>query len=426
MHDYKIFKINQLDSISPTFCAAKWYVADFYLHTGQTSSCHLPHPDKIDLELAKTNSHYFNNTIEKIQQRADMLAGKKPSKCSNCWQVESASSDAISERTVYSYRFKDINFKELDLSVNQTPLEITVAFDTLCNFTCSYCDATQSSKWATELKTNGLFKKIFNDKRKIYQQLGTKYLVNDYNQVFELFLAYINEVTPDLQIITCLGGEPLISPNFWKFIEHLSNMDSSHIILTVVTNLSDIKNIKRLMKYKDKFKDLIINASIENINRRGEFVRAGLEWNVFESNLQWLISNNIKVNLLATCSGIVLDGLIEFLNWHAQFKNVGLRVYRLRYPNFQALQVLPDHLKQIYYTQLDDWIEANKSNIDNSTIEQLKNICYILNNHDKIYDDISIELLQLDAKEFYKQYAYRNKFDIKDIFSKELATWLLN
>ena len=40
----------QLNSISPSFCAAKWYNASIHLGSGYTGSCHLPLPHLIDKE----------------------------------------------------------------------------------------------------------------------------------------------------------------------------------------------------------------------------------------------------------------------------------------------------------------------------------------------------------------------------------------
>lgn len=425
MSEYKVFKITRLDPLSPTFCAAKWLSADFYLHTGRTSSCHLPVPDKIDLEQAKTNIHYFNNTVEKLEQKAEMLAGNKPDKCSNCWQVESVA-DAVSERIIYSSKFGDYNFSKLDNTAEQAPTTISVSFDTLCNFACSYCDASQSSRWATDLATNGPYKKIYKDPRMTYQRLGKKELVDDYDEVFNLFLQYVDKIKPTLHIVNCLGGEPLISPNFWQFVDHLTQFDCSHIGLSVVTNLSDLENVKRLLSYKEKFRKISITASIENTNTRAEFLRAGLNWNTFKSNLQWLQSQDVEVNLAATCSLVALDGLVDFLEWYINLNFVGLNIFRLRHPNFQVMQVLPFEMRVNYNKDILTWIEKNYFKIDTETLEQIRNICYTLNSDYKTYDGVPIELLQTDAKHFYKQYAERNNFKIQDIFSKNLSDWLLN
>ena len=42
-----------LNTISDSFCAAKWYNASLHLGHGYTNSCHLPLPHPIDLEEIK-------------------------------------------------------------------------------------------------------------------------------------------------------------------------------------------------------------------------------------------------------------------------------------------------------------------------------------------------------------------------------------
>ena len=44
-----------LNSVSKSFCAAKWYNASIHLGHGYTGTCHLPLPHPIDLEEIKNN-----------------------------------------------------------------------------------------------------------------------------------------------------------------------------------------------------------------------------------------------------------------------------------------------------------------------------------------------------------------------------------
>ena len=101
--DFKQFKLQRLDSISPSFCAAKWLHSSFYLHTATTSSCYYPAPEQIDLARAEQNINEFNNIPAKISQRKDMLTGQRPAACVNCWMQEDADPAALSDRIVESY-----------------------------------------------------------------------------------------------------------------------------------------------------------------------------------------------------------------------------------------------------------------------------------------------------------------------------------
>jgi MoaA/NifB/PqqE/SkfB family radical SAM enzyme len=430
MSNYKQFKIERLDPISPTFCAAKWLMSDFYLHTGSTSSCHLPTPDKIDLDLVEQNINHFNNTIEKIEQRQSMMEGKQPDKCSNCWQVENNDPTAISERILYSHMFKDYDFTEFNSDTNQIPHQITVSFDTLCNFTCSYCDASQSSSWRTDLLLSGPYKNINNDNRKTYQRLGKNKSVDNYTYVSDKFFEYVVYCLPNLKKLNCLGGEPLISPNFWEFVDKLVLHDTSELILHVVTNLSNEKNLKKILKYKNKFKNIEIVASIDNTGTSAEFLRKGLNWLEFEKNLIDILEEGIDTNLIATLPGLALDNITAFLDWYVklnqEYSHIGLKLYRLRHPNFQTIQVLPEKLKIKYKKEITQWLENNSNLIQSSLLEQIKNIIIVLDPTIDTYENIDVNLLQQDAKVFYKEFAKRHKFNLDLIFSRELCDWINN
>ena len=63
--ELKKWKEENLDTISKSFCAAKWYNASLHLGHGYTNSCHLPLPHPIDLEKIKIDPTYLHNTDHK-------------------------------------------------------------------------------------------------------------------------------------------------------------------------------------------------------------------------------------------------------------------------------------------------------------------------------------------------------------------------
>lgn len=420
---YKQFKINKLDPISSTFCAAKWLNADFYLYNGTTSSCNFPSPHKIDFDRVSDDINCFHNTREKIEQRQMMLNGEQPPLCSNCWNIENVNPTAMTERIIFSKDYENLDFTKFDLSTEWKPKTITVAIDTICNFTCSYCDASQSSSWATDLKINGPFKNLQGDPRNTYSRLGNSLNEQEYRKVFDFFKSYTEHCLSDLEILTCLGGEPLTSPNFKEYFEFLLTCNTQNLTLRLVTNLSNIKYLDYILSYRYKFKEIQLFVSIDSIGKRAEFIRGGLEWEQFNLTIESVLDRNIRVSILSTIPGIACDGLIDFLNWFTELydkykENVTITLNRLRHPNFQAIEVLPKTLKIQYKNELTDWL-ANNS-IHDQAVEQIKNIIVSLESSD------SSDLLQNSFKTYYKEYARRHNFNIVEIFSKELTSWIIN
>ena len=99
-----------IDSISTSFCAAKWYNVSIWLGNGRTASCHHPLAHSIPKGELLENKTALHNTKFKKEQRKLMLNGERPAECSYCWRVEDASekdSGIFSDRVYQTYRYTD-------------------------------------------------------------------------------------------------------------------------------------------------------------------------------------------------------------------------------------------------------------------------------------------------------------------------------
>ena len=70
-----------VDSISPSFCGAKWLNATTWLGSGTTASCHHPPAHKIPLEEVRIDVSAIHNTKHKKLMRKMMLEGERPGEC---------------------------------------------------------------------------------------------------------------------------------------------------------------------------------------------------------------------------------------------------------------------------------------------------------------------------------------------------------
>jgi len=188
------FRQQVLDTISPSFCAAKWYNATIWLGSGMTTSCHHPPAHLVDKDKVTANPRLLHNTDEKKHDRRKMLAGERPAGCEYCWKIEDMGRDAVSDRV---YKSKIYPLEALHEARN-TPADhdvdlrtLEIAFDRTCQFACSYCNPAFSTTWVNDIKRNGPYNKLVSDGRNHFTHThdsSQKYKITEANPYVDAFL----------------------------------------------------------------------------------------------------------------------------------------------------------------------------------------------------------------------------------------------
>jgi hypothetical protein len=80
-------KKDLINSVSCSFCTAKWLQTTLMLQNGYNHSCHHPAPHKIPLEEIEADPAALHNSKFKKEQRAMMLKGDRPLECDYCWKI---------------------------------------------------------------------------------------------------------------------------------------------------------------------------------------------------------------------------------------------------------------------------------------------------------------------------------------------------
>ena len=328
-----------LNSISKSFCAAKWYNASLHLGHGYTNSCHLPLPHPIDLEEIKTNPSALHNTPHKKVARKMMLEGTRPGECSYCWKVEDIGRDSIADRIYKSriYKEEDIaSLKNKPWTDDVLLKTVEVSFDRTCNFACSYCNTGYSTTWAKDIEDNGAYQKFKTSSAGAYYADGSwaepfgKY--NKDNPYVDAFLKWWPELSQELQEVRITGGEPSASHNFWKFLEEVKKYPSPNMTLAVNSNLGvGDKLIDKLIKTSHEIdvKGFDLYTSNESLGAHAEYIRDGLIYPIWRKNLVRIIEE-AKVNqviCMMTISfseraeiRIIPPGLVNFNALNTKFR----------------------------------------------------------------------------------------------------------
>ena len=222
-----------IDSISPSFCAAKWYNVSIWLGNGRTASCHHPLAHHIPRMELQNNPSALHNTEFKKTARKEMLEGDRPKECGYCWRVEDAAKgkkDVYSDRVYQSHRYTTdeiVKIKDKPWDHNVIPKTVELAFDNLCNLACSYCNAEFSSTWAQDINKNGPYKGMETKGGHTFANNGSHAMPfghkNEGNEFIKKFFEWFPSIRGGLQELRVSGGEPARSPSFWKLLEMCDN-----------------------------------------------------------------------------------------------------------------------------------------------------------------------------------------------------------
>jgi organic radical activating enzyme len=446
MSDHLIqWREDHLNSISPSFCAAKWYNASIHLGHGFTGSCHLPLPHPVTVEEIKDNPSALHNTLHKKQQRKMMLEGKKPAECGYCWKMEGIGRDNASDRIYKSQIYKDDDIKALkdlpwDADVALKTLEIS--FDRQCNFGCSYCNASYSTTWSQDLQQNGGYQNFIapGGGGGAYQADGSwaesngRHLDNPY---VDAFFKWWPELSKTLDELRITGGEATVSQHFWRFVSVMHESESRNMRFAVNTNLG--MSEKALDKLIDithtlPIKEFDLYTSNESFGAHAEYIRDGLDYQLWRNNLIKFIetANFRAVTIMMTINSLCLFSITEFLDDMIELKakyghhrpHVDLNI--LRWPSFMSPVALPDHVKKALHKKLHDWYVKNKdSNLFNDgEMAQVQRLLDYIEVVEKghVYTTDDKQKLYHDFKSFFTQYDKRRNKDFVKTFP-ELAEW---
>lgn len=222
---------------------------------------------------------------------------------------------------------------------------VSISFDNLCNLKCITCFGTNSSQLALE-STDRRMKKIWLEIQK-HGPKKTEFVKN--------FLTESNISTLRIEV---LGGEPLLNPSLYKFLDWLGSQPyARQTRVNITTNGTTYDT--RLEKYVDQFDMVNIQMSIDGIDDVYEYIRFGGSFDTFKETLYKFHTlknsltdpNRINIGFCYTLSWMNSLHIEKFFNWlYTDYPQYSQNVFisKLEGPVFYSINVLPiDARKQI-------------------------------------------------------------------------------
>lgn len=369
----------ELNSVSPSFCIAKWKQVTLHLGTGHTHSCHHPTSHQIPLKEIAIDVSALHNTHYKKQLREKMLNGQRPEECGYCWSIE----DSDKEGNVFSDRITKsqdhwaqqylYEIASEDPYKNINPSYLEVSFSNTCNFKCSYCNPEISSKWMEEIKQYGGYptSSNYNNIEWLKSQNRIPIPEREINPYVDAFWKWWPNLYPSLQVLRITGGEPLLTKNTFKVLEYVLEHPNPNLELSINTNLCvPIELLDKFITLCNriinggKVKNLIVYTSCEAKGVRAEYIRFGLEYNKWLDNCHKIMTKipTLKLNIMSTYNALSVTSYLDFLKEILELKlnfstkndphPISLDIPYLRWPPHLSVEILTDDYRSIIEDQV--------------------------------------------------------------------------
>lgn len=426
--DYLDFKEKVLDKVSDTFCAAKWFEVTLWLYMRSGASCH--HNPFHTVQLSEDDPSALHNTEQKIAEREMMLSGQRVSGCHYCWDAEDAG--IISDRMMKSYGY---DWSELtsNIPIKVNPKKIEIAFSRSCQLACAYCGPSFSSSWANDLSINGSYNLKSNTR--FNKDIKDKIIPDASNQYIDAFFNWWKELKHDLQVLRVTGGEPLLHPRFWEFLEILDTERDYKQTLIVNSNLVHDKG--QIQRFIDKTKFMTdawqtveIHTSCESSLAHAEYTRDGFDGAVWYNNVIHILNDSdIKLTFTTAINNMSIWSFGDYLNMISTLKTkygktrITANFNRVLYPQWHSLSLIPKQSRIDLACELKTVFDSLSILRDPQTVAAFSDLHQYLTTSDFTDSSFSKETVLSDMVSFYDQFNIRRKKDIS-VLDPRYVSWI--
>jgi pyruvate-formate lyase-activating enzyme len=381
----------QVDPLQ-TICDLKWNYPIFNMDRGEFRSCCRTPPRQVKQEELDANGiNAFLNSDHQIQSRLDLIQGLRHKDCQSCWNLEdrgmaSPRHDApkfwdhlqrrklIDQSLEYSedtlkLELSNITYFDHPALKSRHPYMLEISLGNTCDMKCMYCSHHYSTQWGTE--------------RIKWGEITQEQYDNEFPKApagfDDAFWKWFDTVKLYLGRLGIIGGEPLIMPEFYTFVDKLiastaqvRNVRKEKMKFWIVTNMNTPPNyLEKFFKYLPKMTevfDVEILVSMESVGKRAEYIRNGVHWDKFINNIDKLLSRkdlNFEFGFILSLNVLNVSNLREFIEFAENLyfmhnKPVALKHNIISFPDWQSPFILtPD-----FADYIDECIDYMKVRTD--------------------------------------------------------------
>ena len=309
-------------------------------------------------EYKNLGDHLNHPFIKDIQQK--MLKGEKVEGCSTCYYAEEHGYQSMREKEIETWHietFRDFTPPDLE---NPKLEFMEMTFGNYCNLACRTCHSDLSHSWIKdedELKKRGLMDPDNGIPTRI--NIEKEWHPDDFK---------------DLQYIKITGGEPMLHPDFPKFMQQL---EQENVYCFIFTNVSWVPK-QRIFDMMKNFKYLQVFMSVDGTGDTHEYMRHNAKWDTTNKSvrawMEWAAkSNNVQVSWAPTWSLMNAPYFVDTCTWWLGLTEEILRDTKsgadwnlvktnfIYGPSIYQMSLLPDDTKEQLKIKASEYIEELKN-----------------------------------------------------------------
>ena len=384
---------------SNVICRFKWDYPIVNLMSGHVRTCcRVPKQVITDEDIDRYGKDAIQNLPYEQDRRREKLLGITHVDCESCVRLEWNGSTAprggmgdfvnrwlIKENGAYPSMVRDTKkwyADKMPKTADELPFNhpllrsenadmLEIILGNHCDLKCTYCSVHYSTQWQTELIKFGDIKREEIDQH--FPAAPEKL-----EKVFWEWFYDVGRHTS--KVINILGGEPTYMPKFYDVMEKLTEAyrdlgkRDRHVELGILSNMNtkepQMNRFLNLLPELTKYLFLRLQPSIEALERRAEYIRFGLDWNRFNSNIRRILSereryglneNNFGMGFQMALNSFSISSLPDFVHWTNSLINeygfeIGLMKNIVSFPRHHNPHVLtPDYGR--YLEEARDYID---------------------------------------------------------------------
>tara|TARA_A100001015_G_scaffold252439_1_gene292028 strand:- start:36 stop:1307 length:1272 start_codon:yes stop_codon:yes gene_type:complete len=314
-----------------------------------------------------TLEEYWNGeNIRRI--RMQMLNNEVPPECVVC-DKKLLNQDVYRDyfNHLFAHKWDDVIVNtQYDGYTTMKPISWDYRFSNLCNFKCRMCGPMLSSAWETEARKQG--------KIEPWMEKPVKSKIEEFqkDQVEQEFSDAVEEHR--IEEVYWVGGEPLMYEQHWRYMQRIIELgDGPGLYARYNTNLHRVnyKGVNLYQDILDNIRDWQICASLDGTGKVGEYIRTGLDYNVWLENFKQGLAHSRNRRMMRIDFTLTLPGLFEIVNICRLARELNVDILaKVTFAFTPDIAMSPLFLpKEILHSYINELLLT--SEVDNSTIRNM-------------------------------------------------------